>query len=346
MTAVGPCAARARTPGRAARAARPCRPPRRGTGARGTGPGRARAACTGRADRSSAPRGTAAADRPHRRSTRQARRRSPRGAVRSCPAAGQLVVVHVESAREAEAPRQDERRDERGRRDSRPPARRSASTGLAADSVPRVLVNAVARRVQARHHRRVRRQRLGHRRVRLAEPRVRGPRRALNAGVLTPDGLRADGVGPCRIERDEQDRRAGRGARRALGEAAPARDCTTRGRSPARPAAAPAAWQPRLGSVAPAISRRPAPPSSAAGTRRAVAAVAERLPGDAPQRQSVNGRFGGGTCPLQSTDVTSSPSTMQRTVRRTVIFAMSPRLTFDCRVSIQKAALTSSRRAH
>ena len=78
-------------------------------------------------------------------------RSSPR-AVRSARPAGELVVVDVEPAGEAEAPRQHEPRDEGGRPVAGllEPLREYR---LARGKVPGVLVDAVPRGIEARHHR-------------------------------------------------------------------------------------------------------------------------------------------------------------------------------------------------
>ena len=109
-----------------------------------------------------------------------------------------VVVVEVEAARETETPRQRERGDEcrgaiaGGVQSLRDQRARFLETA-------RVLVHAVSRRIQAGHHRGVRRQRLRHRRIRLAEQepllRERVERRRRVA-----DRVRARGV-----EGDEED---------------------------------------------------------------------------------------------------------------------------------------------
>jgi hypothetical protein len=119
--------------------------------------------------------------------------------------AGEPVVVDVESAREPEAPRQGERRDEC----------RGAIAGLLQPfgrhrqrdrKVARVLVDAVPGRIEAGHHRAVRRQRLRNRRVRLPEAQPsRGNR--VERRRLDARGVRTDRVGARRVERHEQDRR-------------------------------------------------------------------------------------------------------------------------------------------
>ena len=124
----------------------------------------------------------------------------------------ELVVVQVEAAREAEAPRQHEARHER----------RGSVAGLAeplrqqwvaAGQGAGVLVHAVAGRVEARQHRRVRGKRLGHRRVRLAKPQA-SARERVERRRLDSRCVRADRVRARRVERHEQDRRPSRSVAR------------------------------------------------------------------------------------------------------------------------------------
>ena len=125
----------------------------------------------------------------------------------------QRVVVDVESARETEAPREDERRDEGGR---------AVAGVLQADrhnrmrvgEVPRVLVHAVASGIQPGHHGAVRRQRFGRRGVGLTE--APAPCRERVEHISVDSGcLRAYGVSARRVERDEQD--GGKGCDRCAG---------------------------------------------------------------------------------------------------------------------------------
>ena len=133
-------------------------------------------------------------------------------------------------AGEAEASREDERRHERRGAVARllqplGEERRRGRHGA------RVLVDAVAGRVEAAQERRVGRQRLRHRGVGVAEaPAPRGKR--VERGRLHALRLRPDRVRPRRVERDEQDRRP-------LGR---------RGRRPRRrPRLAPAGGEPERG---------------------------------------------------------------------------------------------------
>ena len=136
---------------RGAPAARPSPRPRRGRASSRSGCGRARAARRGRAGRSSGPRGRAGCAATPARDSASARSVVSR-AVRSARPAGSVVVVDVEPAGEAEAARQDEARDEGGRAVAGLP-QPLGQDGVLAGEVARVLVDAVPRRVEARHHR-------------------------------------------------------------------------------------------------------------------------------------------------------------------------------------------------
>ena len=121
----------------------------------------------------------------------------------------QHVVVGTEPAREAEASRQHERRHERRRRVAGR-CEPLGGDGVSGGQRARVLVQPVSGRVQPGEHRRVRRQCLWRRRIRLHETsparRDRGERRGLDASRARPDRVGAGG-----IERDEEDRRTRRG---------------------------------------------------------------------------------------------------------------------------------------
>ncbi len=117
---------------------------------------------------------------------------------------GQAVVVHLEPAREAEASREHEGRDEGGG------AVAALLELLGQHRMARgqkscVLVDAVTGRVEPRHHRAVRRQRFRHGGVCLPEPLPAG-RQPVERRSLQALGLRADRVGARRVERDQQDR--------------------------------------------------------------------------------------------------------------------------------------------
>ena len=133
----------------------------------------------------------------------------PRGAF--LPAVGQAVVVDVEPAGQPEPLREDEARHDGGgsvagalellRQDRR-------GIGEAA----RVLVDAVSCGIESRHHRRVRRERFGDRRVSL--PEHASPRRdGVEGRGADAFRLGADGVGSGGVERHQEDRRSRRGAR-------------------------------------------------------------------------------------------------------------------------------------
>ncbi len=133
------------------------------------------------------------------------------------PLGRQLVVIEIETAREAEAPGERKGGHERGRpvagllellRDHR----------VARWQEPRILVDAVAGRIKPGHHRAVRRQRLRHRRVGLTEPPPPASKR-IEGRCLHAHGLRSDRIGARRVERDQQNRWSGgrsAGGRRRL----------------------------------------------------------------------------------------------------------------------------------
>ncbi len=142
---------------------------------------------------------------------------------RSTAPAGKLVVIDVETACQAEPARERERRDER---------RGAVAGGVEALGEERrlvrqaaaVLVNAVAGRIEAGHHRGVRRQRLGDGCVGLREAApARGER--VERGRLDPFRVGPDRVGARRVQRDEEDRRpptrAGRGCLLDVEDGAP-----------------------------------------------------------------------------------------------------------------------------
>jgi hypothetical protein len=114
-----------------------------------------------------------------------------------------LVVVHVEPPGETKTARKDIRRDERRRTVARL-LEPLGDDGMCRGEEPAVFVDAVPAGIQPRHHRRVRRQCLRRRRVRLAE--ADPPRRdGIEGRGLHPDGLRPDCVGSGGIEGDEED---------------------------------------------------------------------------------------------------------------------------------------------
>jgi hypothetical protein len=117
----------------------------------------------------------------------------------------QVVVVDVEAALEAEAPCEDEGRDERRGAIAGAPEPLGDHGVRGLENAP-VLVQPVAARIQSRHHRDVRRQRFGHRGVGVPEAPAGGGQR-IEGGGSDPDRLGADGVRPRRVERDEQDGR-------------------------------------------------------------------------------------------------------------------------------------------
>ena len=130
--------------------------------------------------------------------------RGPRGALDLT--GWQTVVVDVESSRKTEPPRQDERRHER-RRAIAGVLETSGEDRMRVGQIARVLVDAVAGGIEARHHRTVRGQRLRRRRVCLAESQAAG-RESVEAPGLDAAGFGAYGVGSSRIERHQQNRRA------------------------------------------------------------------------------------------------------------------------------------------
>ena len=95
-----------------------------------------------------------------------------------------FVVIGLEPAREAEAPVEHEARDERRRPVSRL-LQKLREDRMAGRQMSSVFVNAVTARIQPRHHRGVRRQRLGNGRVGVTEPAARDAS-ALKDGVTTP----------------------------------------------------------------------------------------------------------------------------------------------------------------
>ena len=156
-------------------------------------------------------------DEERLRATPAPGRRAPASVVSAADALGlpgrQLVVVDVEPAREPEAPRQHEARDEG----------RGAIAGLLQPLRQDARAPAAA---GGRSRGRRARPRRGPSCIEACEGSVSGtvayawrkrmPRRASasNAGVSTPAALRADRVGARRVERHEQDRRPSRAAAR------------------------------------------------------------------------------------------------------------------------------------
>ena len=133
------------------------------------------------------------------------------------------IVIHLESAGEAETAREDEGRNHC----------RRAIAGLlqplgndrdACGEIARVLVHAVPAGIEAGHHRTVRRQRFRDGRVGLAEPSPTGgdgvERRGLDAGSVGPDRVGASGVEGDKQDRRAHDRRTCRGCGRGRAVAA------------------------------------------------------------------------------------------------------------------------------
>ena len=119
--------------------------------------------------------------------------------------ARQLVIVNIESSRQSEAPRQGEGRHER-RRSISGRMQSFADQRLRIRDVPRVFVNAVAGGIEARQHRRMRRQRLRHRRVCPAE--APAPRRQIiERRRRHSDRFLTGCIGARRVERDKENRR-------------------------------------------------------------------------------------------------------------------------------------------
>ena len=314
---------------------RPCRRPRRGRGSWYTATGTVSAACTDSAGRSSGPRGTAAPRQPARQLRQRRIRRFAAGPFPP-PAPGHPVVVHVEAAREAEPPPRTNDETNAG----------GPVAGLAAGAPqPRAWADgtsrpfswfAVARGIEARQHRHVRRQGLRHRGIGLPEtPAARRQgieRRRLDplrlgpiasARVVSRVTRRMDGRGGGRRGRRPRGRRglASRnrprttGRRRPWPPSAPAHAATRRveasrsGGQKETPGQDP---QPHAGR-----SVEPGTASSAAANPTFQRAPSQNgLRVDAPQRHNPNGRFSGTaySLPFQSTIVTSAVFHQQWTI--------------------------------
>ena len=136
---------------------------------------------------------------------RQMRQRSVSRLTRRalCPSARQLIVVHIEPEGESEPPSEHKRRH-KGRRAITGGLERLGHHRMRGRKESRVLVDAVATRVRAGHHRTVRRQRLWHSRVRLREH-APASGQSVERRRLHPNRARSDRVGARGIKRDEQD---------------------------------------------------------------------------------------------------------------------------------------------
>jgi hypothetical protein len=131
------------------------------------------------------------------------------GRVSGCAlrtAGRQLLVVRIESPREPEGPGQDEGRYEGGGPVPRclQPFGHDSMCGW---QIAGILVHAVAGRIEARHHRGVRGQRLGHGCVRLSEA-LPSRGEGVERGCFDKDRLRADRVDSRRVEGHEKNGRA------------------------------------------------------------------------------------------------------------------------------------------
>ncbi len=187
-----------------------------------------------RAGRSSGPRGRAAAVDSAAADARGPGPSSRGRRARRCPAR-QLVVVDVESAREAEAAGEHERRDEGGRAIAGLPEALGQDRAIPGQ-VAGVLVDAVPGGIEPGHHRGVRRQRLRNGRVGLAEapasrrervegrrldPRASGPiasARVVSSVTSRIDGRAAEAVGRTATPASEPSRRRRRATRLRGGE--------------------------------------------------------------------------------------------------------------------------------
>ena len=131
----------------------------------------------------------------------------------SCRALGLLdIVVDVEAPSKTKTTGQNEGRN-KGRGFVSSTLKTLGEKGMCGVQGPRVLVDAMTRGIQARHHRGVRRERLGHGRVGAGEEPASG-REGVERRCLNPAGRGSDRVGSRGVEGHEKNRRSNEGRAR------------------------------------------------------------------------------------------------------------------------------------